>query len=261
MSGARPRNNRPVLVLLASMGAVALFASLVPVAQARKVRYATGPKALEDTALSVAETQIEPIVRSRGPRVPATNLQLATLVANRAFERALKNAPISNGTHVLVAPAQSHPLNFVVEHAILLHLAKVGATSIVRRTIIPDDSLTILAANPGDPVLEYELASARVTYLRLRGWLPGRVQIERQALVEGHLTLRDPATAKVLWVGDATYNLLDSFPRQQLPLVEDARFSDLRSEVPSRNVDKVFEPVIVVAVVVGLVALFFQNRP
>ena len=38
-------------------------------------------------------------------------------------------------------------------------------------------------------------------------------------------------------------------------------FPDLKAELPARSVDKVLEPVIVLAVVVGLVALFFQNRP
>ena len=95
----------------------------------------------------------------------------------------------------------------------------------------------------------------------LRGWLPGRVKIERQAMVEGGLTLRDPRTARVLWTGQASYNLLDAFPKGQLSLVEDPRYTDLKSNAPTRNVDKLVEPVIVVAVVVGLVALFFQNRP
>jgi len=31
--------------------------------------------------------------------------------------------------------------------------------------------------------------------------------------------------------------------------------------VPERNLDKVVEPVLVVLIVGGLVALFFQNRP
>ena len=43
--------------------------------------------------------------------------------------------------------------------------------------------------------------------------------------------------------------------------MEEERFPDLKSEIPQRNADKVFEPVLVVAVVGGLVALFFQNRP
>ena len=83
--------------------------------------------------------------------------------------------------------------------------------------------------------MEYQLASARVTYLRLRGWLPGRVKIERQALVEGAITMRDPATSTILWTGDATHNLVDAVPRNQLGRVEDARYTDLKSEVPSRT--------------------------
>jgi hypothetical protein len=230
-------------------------------AAAKKFQYSSGPKPPADTVYSEVQTRIDPIVRERGPRVPATNLELVTIVANTAFDKALAAAPLSRGDKVLLAPAESHPLNFVIEHAVLRHLARRGVITSVRRSILPDDSLAQIASNPGDPVLEYQLASARVTYLRLRGWLPGRVKIERQALVEGALTLRDPANARVLWVGDAKYGLLDAFPRGQVPLVEDERFADLKGVAPGRNVDKVFEPVIVVAVVGGLVALFFQNRP
>ena len=230
-------------------------------AHAKKFQYSEGPKPPEDTTFTVVEEKLDPVVRKRGPKVPATNLQVITLVANTAFNKAMETAPIRDSTHILLAPAGSHPLNFVVEHAVLRQLAKRRVTTVVRHSVIPDDSLIAEASNPGDPVLEYQLASARVTYLRLVGWLPGRVKIERQALVEGSLTLRDPHTATVLWVGDAKYSLLDRFPRSQVGLVEDARFTDLKSPAPDRNVDKVFEPIAVVAVVVGLVALFFQNRP
>ncbi len=244
--------------------AVALVALLVlsSTAEAKKFRYSQGPKPATDTTFTTAATEVEPIVRQRGPRVPATNLQVVGLVANTAFERALRAAPIDSGSHVVLAPAESHPLNFVVEHAILRSLARRGVTATVRRTIIPDDSLSVYAT-AGDPLLEYQLATARVTYLRLVGWLPfsGRVKIERQALVEGSLSLRDPRSANVLWTNGASYNLVDAFPRDFLSMVEDERYSDLKSAPPQRNVDKVFEPIIVLAVVGGLVALFFQNRP
>jgi hypothetical protein len=231
-------------------------------AEAKKFKYATGPKPGVDTTFSTAETQIAPIVRPRGPRVPATNLQIVSLVANSAFSRALRSAPIDTGSHVVLAPAESHPLNFVVEHALLLELARRGVTATVRRTVLVDDSLSVYSP-VGDPLLEYQLATARVTYLRLVGWLPfsGRVKIERQSLVEGALTLRDPRSANVLWSSDASYNLVDAFPSDRVSLVEDERYADLKSAVPTRNVGKVFEPVVVVAVVAGLVALFFQNRP
>jgi len=248
-------------MLRASMLSLCLLLAAAPAARAKSHRYEGGPQAPVDTALSTATVEVEPIVRSRGPRVPATNLQLLSMVANTAFDRALRNAPVDSGAHVLIAPAESHPLNFVVEHAILLHLTGRGVSATVRRSIIADDSLASVAGNPGDPVLEYQVGSARVTYLRLVGWLPGRVKVERQALVEGALTLRDPRSSRVLWTGEAGYNLLDAFPKGQLPLVEDQRYSDLKSPPPTRNVDKLVEPIVVVAVVVGLVALFFQNRP
>lgn len=230
-------------------------------AHAKKIRYASGPKPAVDTVLSVAEPELEPIVRARGPKVPLTNLQLVSRVANVSFQKALASAPLDSGGLVVLAPAENHPLNFVVEHAILRVLGQRGVTAMVRRSILPDDSLVAVAGNPGDPVLEYQLASARVTYLRLRGYLWGRVKIERQALVEGGVTMRDPATSIVLWSGDATYNLVDAFPRGQLSLVEDERYAELKSEVPTRSAGKALEPVVVVAIVAGLIALFFQSRP
>jgi hypothetical protein len=242
--------------------AVLALSALAPVAEAKKFRYTGGPPPAADTVLTSAEPDLEPILRPRGPRVPVTNLQLTSLVANTAFDRALSSAPIDSGSHVVLAPAQSHPLNFLIEHAVLRQLARRRVTATVRRSIIPDDSLAAYS-NPGDPVLEYELATARVSYLRLVGFLPfsGRVKIERQALVEGTLTMRDPHTSNVMWVNDASFNLVDVFPRDKVAQVEDGRFTDLRAPVPTRNVDKVFEPIVVVAVVAGLVALFFQNRP
>jgi hypothetical protein len=239
---------------------LALALAQVPAAQAKKFKYASGPKPSADTALSVAEAEVTPVVRSRGPKVAATNLQLATMVANTAVERAMRSMPLDSGSYVVLAPGASHPLNFVMEHAVLRQLSRRGISASVRRAIVPDDSL---AATVGDPLLEYHLASARITYLRLVGGylLPSRTKVERQALVEGALTLRDPTSARVLWTGDAAHNLVDVVPRDQIQRVEDERLSDLRGAVPERNLGRYVEPVIVVAVVAGLIVLFFQNRP
>ena len=240
-----------------------LLAALVlaPAASEGKTfRYEGGPQPQPDTTLAVAVPSLETVVRSRGPRVPLTNLQLLTLVSDAAFEHGLQGAPLEKGQLVVLAPAGDHPLGFLAEHSVLRELSRRGVTATVCRAAIPDDSL-LARTNPGDPVLEYQLASARITYLRLRGWLPGRVKIERQALVEARLTLRSGQRGTILWTGDAVHNLVDAFPRSQVSLVEDARYEGLKAEPPARTVDKVVEPVIVVAIVAGLIALFFQNRP
>lgn len=251
------------MLRLAAVLAAACLLAVAP-AHARKFRYSSGPEpAPADTALAVAQTEIDPVVRERGPVVAPTNLELITLAANAALERTLAAAPLDSGTHVVLAPAESHPLNFVLEQAALRALTGDGLSATVRRTVIPDDSLATAAASRGDPVLEYQLATARVTYLRLIGGfvLPSRTKVERQAMVSGRLTLRDPASARVLWVADADHNFLDRFPRDQLPRVEDPRYVELKAELPQRNFGRVIEPVVVAGVVTGLVLLFFQNRP
>ena len=248
-------------IRIAAAAALVALVAWAPATQAKKFRYASGPKAPDDSTLSVANTYLEPVVRSRGPRVPYTNLQLTQFVADTAVARALATAVIDSGTHAVLAPAREHPLNFVLEHAMLKALSRHGVDVTVRRDPIPDDSLRLLFGRPGDPVVEYSLGSAKVTYLRYVGFLPGRVKVERQALVTGTISMRDPNTARVLWTGDLGQNFVDRFARAQVPLVEEERYPDLKAELPQRNVDKVLEPVIVVAVVGGLVALFFQNRP
>ena len=244
----------------AGLWLLALATAWAGTAAAKTFRYGGGPQAPADTALSVAVPELEPIVRARGPRVPLTNLQLVSVVARAAIEKGFQDAPLAGITGVVIAPAADHPLNFVAEYAVLRQLSKRGVTAVVRRAPISDDSL-VAVSNPGQPLLEYQLASARITYIRLTGWLPGRVKIERQALVEARLTLRDPAASTVRWTGEASHALIDAFPRGQVSLVEDPRYTDLKAEVPGRSIDKVIEPVIVVAIVAGLVALFFQNRP
>ena len=241
--------------------ALLAVAFLVPAADAKKFRYASGPKAPADSALSVGNSYLEPVVRSRGPRVPYTNLQLTELVADSAAAPALAGIPIEQGQHVVLAPAREHPLNFVVEHALLRELTRRGFPVTVRHSVVPDDSVGVLFARAGDPLVEYTLGSAKVSYIRLVGWLPGRVKIERQSLVQGSLSLRDPVSSRVLWTGDLGHNFVDRYARGEQSLVEEARYPDLKDDVPGRNVDKLAEPVIVVAIVGGLIALFFQNKP
>jgi hypothetical protein len=229
-------------------------------AAAKTFRYSTGPKPTADTLGWEAQSDLEPLMKSQHPRVPMTNLQLTGLVADTAFARAMRPMPVESGVRIVLAPSDAHPMNPLIERVLLRQLARRGITAVVRRTVIPDDSLRAVATD-GEPVLEYSVTTARVTYLRLVGMLPGRVKIERQALVEGGLVLRNSVNSTVTWSTDASFNLVDRFPRASLSQVEDERFTELKSTPPDRNAEKVIEPIIVIAVIAGLVALFFQNRP
>ncbi len=246
--------------LAAFLLAALALGTLATKADAKKFRYSSGPKPPADTTLAVANPYLDPVVGARGPRVPYTNLQVAGFVADSAVAAGLAGVPLESGVHVVLAPTRDHPMNFVLEDALVDALTSRGVQVTIRRSPIPDDSV---GTGPvlSDPILEYTTGSVRTTYVRLVGFLPGRVKVERQTLVTGVLGLRDPATSRVLWTGRMAQSFVDRFPRSQVALVEDARYTDLKDTPPERNVDKVFEPIIVVAVVGGLVALFFQNRP
>ena len=123
------RSNR-----LAVSVALLLSVALTPAAEAKKFRYSSGPKPTEDSTLAVANAYLEPVVSSRGPKVPYTNLQMTQFVADSAVTRVLSSAVVDSGTHAVLAPALSHPLNFVLEHAMLKALSKKGVDVTVRRT-------------------------------------------------------------------------------------------------------------------------------
>lgn len=247
-----------VVGLLLALAAVAAFSSG---AVAKKFRYSSGPKAPADSAVAVANPYLDPVVRTRGPKVPYTNLQLTEMVADSAVAASLASAPLESGMRVVIAPAAEHPLNFVIEESLLDRLSERGLEVTVRRSPVPDDSLALLYANSGDPLVEYTLASAKIAYIRLIGYLPGRVKIERQSFVQGSIAIREPSSGRVMWKNKMVLNFVDRFPRNQVSLVEDPRLPDLKDTPPSRNVDRLVEPVLVVAIIGGLVALFFQNRP
>jgi len=109
---------------------IAMLAALVVLAagtaEAKKFRYSGGPPVPGDTTYATAVTEGEPVVRSRGPKVPPTNFEVVSAVSDVAFDRAMRECPVDSGGRVLLAPAESHPLNFMVEHAILQHLARRG---------------------------------------------------------------------------------------------------------------------------------------
>jgi hypothetical protein len=240
--------------------AVLGLALAVDAASAKTFRYASGPKAQTDS-MAIAEAEAELVVASRKRRQAPTNMSLLLLVAKDGIGKALQGAPLVAGAHVVLAPSGDHSLNFVAEYAMLRNLSDRKVAITVRRGPVPDDSMMVLAGNPGGMLLEYQLATARVTYLGLRGMLPGRTKVERQATFQATLTMRDPATGSVTWLGQADHNLIDLFPRSQQQLVEDPRYSELQTPVPQRAWQNLVEPAIVVAIVGGLVLLFFQNRP
>jgi len=112
------------------------------------------------------------------------------------------------------------------------------------------------------PLLTYQVEEARVDYPRLfRTGLFGGLHVERRALSRLSAQLLRPHSRAVYWVGAADTSVADHVARSEITLLEDASRPETRGTVPQQSWQKVIEPVLVVALVAGLVSLFYTNRP
>ena len=112
------------------------------------------------------------------------------------------------------------------------------------------------------PLLAYHVEEARVDYPRLfRSGIFGGQHVERRAIARITVELHRPDSRAIYWVGSADTSFSDIVKRSELSILEDATRPEARGTVPQQNWTKIAEPVLVVVLVVGLVALFYTNRP
>jgi hypothetical protein len=112
------------------------------------------------------------------------------------------------------------------------------------------------------PLLELKVEEARVDYTRLyRAGLWGAQHVERRALGRLSARLLKPEARSVSWTGSADSTYADVVPRSELKSLEDASRPEVNGVVPVQSWTKAVEPILVGALIVGLVALFYTNRP
>lgn len=126
----------------------------------------------------------------------------------------------------------------------------------------PTDNQPMPASESDLPLLVVSLDESRVDYPRLfRSGLFGGLHVERRALVTLSAKLMRPDTRAVYWVGSADTSLADYVRKSEVPLLEDAAVPETKGTVPTQSWQKMVEPVLVVGLIIGLVSLFYTNRP
>jgi hypothetical protein len=112
------------------------------------------------------------------------------------------------------------------------------------------------------PLLVVSLDESRVDYPRIfRSGLFGGLHVERRAIVTLSAKLERPDTRAVYWVGTADTSLADYVRKSEVPLLEDSAIPETKGTVPTQSWQKLVEPVLVVGLIIGLVSLFYTNRP
>jgi len=114
----------------------------------------------------------------------------------------------------------------------------------------------------GLPLLTYRVAEGRVDYVRLfRSGIFGAERFERRATTRVTLKLHAPGDDAVRWSASADTTLSDVIAKTDAAALEDRTRSETRPIQPQSNLKKIVEPALVVTLIAGLVALFYQNRP
>ena len=205
----------------------------------KKFRYQGGPAAPADTMLSVAEP------RARADRPLARSARTAheppdpTLVANDGVRQARAGV----GVRSRAGPGGGARADRSATRSIsssstrcCARSSRRGVTASVRRAAMPDDSVAVAWRRPGEPGARVPAGVGARDLPPAARLAAGTGQDRAPGARRGraHAARSDDARA-CCGPATPTHNLVDAFPRSQLPLVEDERFTELKGPVPGRN--------------------------
>lgn len=185
------------------------------------------------------------------PAVPVlTNMDLVVGTVEQAVDRALaqlETQAVARDQLLLVAPQGKHAATWLVDHLLAEGLLARGFA------VTLDSS----AAPAGAPRLSYRILDLGVTG---RASLWGG-QFHRESRASLVLQLSGSAAGAPLdWQSEVAGHLADRVPKNRLPVLQDTAYDFAKVEVQQQSWGKFVEPVIVSAVLGGLIHLFFSNR-
>jgi hypothetical protein len=190
------------------------------------------------------------LAASAAAQGPPTNYDLVTEAAKRASSQLVERMASAGTKGALgLRSVGNHAGNFLVENALAGVLTGAGRTVLAR-------------ADSSGPVLEFEVVDLGIAYTRVhRPVLVGKKRVEREARARIFARLVNAGRAQVLWADQAEAKVHDEVAGQQLGSLEDKGGADyLKATLPGRTWNKYAEPVVVTGIIVGLIALFYNNQ-
>jgi len=108
--------------------------------------------------------------------------------------------------------------------------------------------------------IDYNIPVFRLSYTKVyRSHLIGGKKIKREANLKVKARLMSDG-GDVLWIGESSAQQSDQFPHGDLARVQEGSYKFVTPEMPGSGWGKVVEPVLVSAIIVGMVYLFFSNQ-
>ena len=188
-------------------------------------------------------------VRAEDPA--PTNLDLMTKLGNRVVEDIIGNIdPDVRGVRLEIVPA-GNTEEYQVLDDIFTRLLEARGIDTVHRTSEDEDTLY---------ALQYKVPVFRLTYPKVyRSYLIGGKKVKREANIRVNAKLVSDI-GDVVWIGESSAEESDQFSHGDLARVQEGSYQFVKPEEPGSGWGKVVEPVLVSAIIVGMVYLFFSNQ-
>ena len=183
-----------------------------------------------------------------------TNLEIIDRLSSEAVVDIIAGlGPDQRGETILLSKAKSAgTVDFLLENAFVKETHTAGL-----RVAAEGPNITV----NGKYRLSYQIIHLSISYPRSsRKWWFGPRKVARAAQADVFAQLIDVATGDVLWVRETHKQYNDTIDYSRLREVEDAQYDFTRPPHSEFRMTRLFEPLVVGGIVVGLVYLFFSNQ-
>ncbi|MBN1503712.1 MAG: hypothetical protein JW952_01475 [Candidatus Eisenbacteria bacterium] len=208
-----------------------------------------------------------------------TNMALLEKAISSAVESLVKGMPVSNlNGPVLMTPSGAHEADWMVQNILGARLREEGITIVVGgpkpakpaaaedTSRVADTTAALAPPETPEPVPIQLVLSHRITELRMeypRAWRPhlvGRKMVERHAYAALSVRVVDENSGALLWVGESKASERDAVPVSEIVFLEGDGESWEKGQMPAGRLGGLIEPLVVAAIVGGLVYLFYSNK-
>lgn len=181
-----------------------------------------------------------------------TNLDLMTGLGNQVVEDIIGkiNPPDVQGIRVRLIPGGTGEEYQLLDHVFTTILEQRGIETVHGAQGVGDSLYA----------LDYKVPVFRLSYPKVyRSHLIGGKKVKREANLRVTAKLLSN-TGDVVWIGESVAEASDRFSHGDLPRIQEGSYEFVQPEMPDSGWGKIVEPVLVSAIIVGMVYLFFSNQ-
>lgn len=155
----------------------------------------------------------------------------------------------------LVKTKSAGTVDFMLENAFLKEMRSAG----IRLAV--ETAASDTGAAPPKYRISYQIIRLSLSYPRMeRKWFFGPREVTRNARADIFTQCVNRSTGDVMWVREIHKTYGDAIDHSMLKAVEDPQYDFTRPARSEFKMSRLFEPLIVGGIVVGLVYLFFSNQ-